>query len=344
LGVETSKDEHFIAFRDRLRRFEQAYHRDYPCFKTDPLARFLIDVGRWSPMKGAVWGFAVVCLTYVIGISIHWISGREVAGITHTFIDVLYDVSLVPVVFGYYIWISTRPAYLFLKLGEHNIAPGGEKTYQAFVTTSLGVIHHRRIHALSLLTTLALVFYHIHGAAAGSGPWGSETVIYTFYYAIKVPFTWMFAWYMTGVIVLKAVMSVWRFRILLRQWFFRLSPGARDAFGGLKPLIDFTAVSFYFIVACGFGLCLLVARGLTLGYFRKDMLVHISLMLYVALSFLFVYLSLQPIQRLIEKTKKRIGQRLERYGIPLPSLFTVKTVCRFACFTLAPVLLFFLLF
>jgi hypothetical protein len=129
----------------------------------------------------------------------------------------------------------------------------------------------------------------------------------------------------------------------MRQEYLKINMSHTDTYGGLKPLIDFSITFSYFIMACGFGFILLVARGISLGYFQKDFMVHFSLLLYVIISLLFYGLALYPIQKFIIKTKSRIGKKIKQYNILTNLIFTPATICKHVFITLAPVLLFFLL-
>ena len=343
--MDKKPDDQFLEFSRKLARFRQANESYFQGYQSDPLARLLIGKLKMSPLKSTLLGLAVVVATYAMGVGVLFATGKGVAGITKTGIDIIYDFSLIPLVYGYYVWMSTRPMYVFLKLNENNVATDKQDEYDQFVHRSVhGVINHPLIYLFSISAALGVAAYHYLSAAGGSNIWGDDPAVFWIFYFIKIPVTWMLAWYMTCVIVLKAILSTWRFRLLLTQSYFQIDVANRDAHGGLKPLIGFSINISYFIVACGAGLTLLVARGLTLEYFQKDLLVHLALFLYLAVSFWFFYLALNPIQSLIKKTLERIDRTLERYKLVPRTVFTLATVCRCLCLTLAPVVLLLLLF
>lgn len=338
---EMNREKGFREFRDMLKSFKSAKDDYLHSYRRDPLASFLIKNLKFTPVKSALLGFGIVFLTYLAGYIVHFLMGEEVAGITMTPLDIVYDFFIIPVIYGYYLWISTRPSYVLLKIKENGVLLGTEKEFDKFISLhSNYIINHRWVHLISFLTAAGLVVTTISLAAAGSDLWGPENANYSILYFIKIPITWAIPQYMVCVIYLKELLSIWTFRKLLKHEELEINMFHRDRCGGLKPISDYLLTFTYFIMACGFAFVLLITRSIEFGYFKEDIFVNLSLFVYICISYVFFYFPLHPVHNLMQKLREDIKDTLQP-GQFIPSrAFTFSTAGKLASAISAPILVF----
>jgi len=127
-------------------------------FVSDPLASFMIRKLRLNPVKGALVGMAFVFVSFLFGLLLYLLTAQEIAGIIKTLVDILFDFSLVPVVFGYYVWISPRAGWVFSEMKERGVELSGEKDYTDTVAGYVkGITNHRFWIRASAMVTIGLI-------------------------------------------------------------------------------------------------------------------------------------------------------------------------------------------
>jgi len=310
-------------------------------YRRDFMARYFIDKLRLTPLKSAALGLLLVLSTYSLGLILHIILHRPIAGITISAIDFIYDLVMIPVVFGYYVWISVKSSYLFLELQSNGTIINGEKNIEHFVSTSVnGLINRKLWSAISGATAIASVLITVCVAATYSTIWGPRESSFILFFLIKVPLLWGLSWYMVIMIFLKETAIIISIRRLFTKKEFRLNALNEDLHGGLKPVVDFATRFSYFIMACGFGFVLLFLRSWKYSYTHEDIFVIIALFLYIILACFFFFSPLRPAQRLSLKLKREYFSEARKVEniVLIPPLRPI-TVFRFALTSSLPVLL-----
>ncbi len=332
--------QRFRRFKERVKIFKAARQSYLQSYQKDPLAFWLINKFKLSPLKSALLGAGIVGLTYLIGFALHWLQNREVAGITRTAVDIVYDFGLIPVIYGYYVWVSTAAPLVFFRLSGNGISLGRPGGYHTLVTRlSKDVINHKLVFMFSFAAALTTASVYLSKAVTYPSIWGAGTADFWVLYLVKIPVTWMIPWYMVCVIFLKEVLSIWSFNRLLVHRDLKINMFHPDKCGGLKPIGDYLLTFTYLIMGCGFGFVLLIYRSIEFGYFHRDRLVHLGLFIYLILSFFFFYFPLHPVHRLMKRLKREIQARIEQKRFLPSRAFTPAMLGKFVFAAAAPILL-----
>lgn len=337
---ESAKFNKYIEnFRAKVNFFRFARENYLNAYQKDPLAKLFVRKFRLSPIKSGLLGLGTVLLTYLIGCIQYLWSGQEVVGITRTILDFIYDLYLIPMVYGYYIWVSTRPPYIFLKLQEDGISFKNNDEYNRFVTLHVNyIINSRYIYILSFIIAFSLGCLTIYKGMTGSTIWGVPYANPILFYFFKVPITWGIPLYMVCVIFLKETMSVYTFRKLLNYGKLNIDMFHKDKCGGLKPISDYLLTFVYFIVACGLGLVYLVLRSVGFGYFKEDIIIKLALLGYLGITYFFFYFPLHPVHKVMKKLKEEIQTKMGWEGFLPVRAFTPSTLIKFTSALMVPLL------
>jgi hypothetical protein len=333
-----SKQDRFIEdFQQKVSYYKYAKQNYLDSFQKDPLAKLLVQKFRFSPVKSGLVGLGIVLLTYIIGyIQFFW-TGQEVAGITEAGFDFIYDLFLVPLVYGYYIWVSTRPPYIFLKLQEDGISFSNKEEYDGFVTFHVNNrINIKYIYISSFITSFGLACSTILLTASGTTVWGAPGANFMVLCFLKVPITWAIPWYMVCVIFLKETMTVWTFRKLLKSGKLNIDMFHKDKCGGLKPISDYLLTFVYLIVVCGFGLGYLISRSIKFGYFNQDIFIRLTSLVYLGLTYFYFYFPLHPVHKAMKKLELEIRAKMNWEGFLPLRAFTTSTFLKYVSSVIAP--------
>lgn len=327
----------FTHFRQRVESFKYARENYLKTYRKDPLAFWLVNKLRLSPLRGAWLGAGIVCLTYLIGVFLYLVQNRQIAGITQTAIDIVYDFTLIPLIYGYYIWVSTTPPVVLFKLSENGVSMRNAGDYNKLVEHLSGnVINHKSIFLFSFAAALTTASIYFYKAVTYPNIWGDPADNFWVLYLLKIPITWTIPWYMACVIFLKQVAAIWSFNQLLQHPDLKINMFHPDRCGGLKPVGDYLIRFTYLMMGCGFGFVLLIYRSIEFKYFEKDILVHLCLIAYLLLSVFFFYFPFHPVNRLMKRLKREIQERLEQRRFLPSRAFTPAMFGQFILATTAP--------
>ena len=302
-------------------------------FVSDPLASFVIRKLRLNPVKNALIGLGFVFVTYLAGFLLHLLTGQEVAGITKTWVDILYDFLLVPVVFGYYVWISPRAGWTFLEMKDRGVELSGGKDYTDTVAGYVNdIVNHRFWVRASAMVTLGLIAITYITFFRGETIWGpGEASPYIFLFW-KVPVVWGLSWYMVMMVFSKEIAMVYSVRKLVRSGRLVLNFSHPDRQGGLKPIYDYAKNFSYFITAIGFGFALLYFRGFRYEYIYRDVMVNAGFLVYLGLACFFFFSPLSPVQKVVK------GYREEAVKMAMLPPLRPATVLSFFAITFLPII------
>jgi len=261
-------------------------------FVSDPLASFMIRKLRLNPVKGALVGLAFVFVSFLFGLLLHLLTAQEIAGITKTLVDILFDFFLVPVVFGYYVWISPRAGWMFSEMKERGVELSGEKEYTDTVAGYVnGITNHRFWIRAAAMVIIGLIVITYITFFRGETIWGpSEANPYLFLFW-KMPVVWGFSLYMVMMIFSEEIAMVYSVRKLVRSGRLVLNFFHPDRHGGLKPIYDYAKNFSYFITAIGFGFALLYFRGFRYEYIYRDVMMNAGFLVYLGLACFFFFFS-----------------------------------------------------
>jgi hypothetical protein len=330
-------------FQDQLSDFFADYQRKIKAlmlardkylltFLKDPLARLLINCLRLSPLKSVLAAALITAATYSVGYIIHFTYNVEVAGITKTFWDFVYDIILVPLTVGFYTWISARSSYIFYQLDLSGIVIDADDYTHAVTEVSRNMLNNSLIFIFSCCAAVCMAALTIYNAARGSTVWGPREANYTIFFFIKVPVIWMIPWYMVCVIYLRELMLVVSIRRIIDANKLDVSKYHKDRCAKLKPITAHLRRFNYYLAACGAGFIFLVARSLHYGYFVNDVIVNSCLVVYVLISCFFFYFPLYRVNKSVASYEgKSFGESAWVWG---RGLALEHALCTIACVVL----------
>jgi len=321
-------------FENTLNIFKDAKEKYLFSFVNDPLAFLLIRKLRLNPWRSALLGFTLVFITYLIGFLLHFILSTEMSGITKTGIDWLFDFILIPVVFGYYVWISPKAGYLFLELKNRGIRLSDEGDYNTFASSSINNLVNNKFWIwASLAITICLLLLTIASVLTGSTLWGPKEGSHILFIFWKVPVVWGLSWYMVLLIFAKETTTVFSIRRLLKKKHLIPNLTHKDKQAGLNPIYEYARTFSYFIMAAGFGFALLYIRGFRYEYISKDFLISLGFLIYIGLSCFFFFLPLGPAHGLLKNLKNETEGKIILLSPLRPAI-----VMKFTLVSLLPII------
>lgn len=337
---KTAKDEAVSEFlrreEENARITHEALVRYARSYRKDPLADLLIRKLSLTPLKAGMLGFALTFITYAVGFALYAILKKPIAGITAVSMDLIYDFSLVPIVFGFYVWAAPKAGYLFLELKKRGVRFEREGEFDAFAEYSCKkVINSRACIALSGAVTAFLAVLTIYSAATFDTRWGPRHSNFILFCAWKVPVLWGLSWYMAFMTFLRGITTAVSLKRLMKK-----GPAINilhmDRQGGLKPISDYAMTFAYFVMACGYAFALLFIRSWKYAYWRDDIIVDIGFVIYLALASYIFFLPLLPAESVVKKTRQELAFEVSREFNIVPILRPA-FVLRFAVITLMPI-------
>jgi len=337
---KTAKDEAVSEFlrreEENARTTHEALVRYARSYRKDPLADFLIRRLGLTPLKAGILGFALTLITYAVGFALYAILKKPIAGITAVSMDLIYDFSLIPIVFGFYVWAAPKAGYLFLELKKRGVRLEREGEFEAFAEYSCKkLINSTASIALSGAVTAFLAVFTIYSAATFDTRWGPRHSNFILFCAWKVPVLWGLSWYMAFMTFLRGVATAVVLKRLMKK-----GPAINimhmDRQGGLKPISDYAMTFAYFVMACGYAFALLFIRSWKYAYWRDDLIVQIGFVIYLALASYIFFLPLLPAESVVKKTRQELAFEVSREFNIVPMLRPA-FVLRFAVITLMPI-------
>jgi hypothetical protein len=343
---------HAKGFRDFRRQVEQmnAARRNYlHSFLRDPLARLLIKTLRFSPWKGFSFSLGIVALSYILRAAIHFGQGGSPTVMGRAVIDCLYDLILVPVTVGVYIWLSARLPYVTFALSRNGVRwkpPDGESRYPA-AELHRNILNRASVFLGALGIMAILLAIHLVPFREHHWLWSGHRGEWLVFFLVKFPFTWLVPWYMVAVVFIKQILFVLYFRRVFGLAGLKIDLEHPDRCGGLNIFIDYLLRFTYYLMLCASGIALLTLRSIRLGYFRRDFLLHALILGYIPVCLFFFYFPLHPlrmrIKGLLGDFRERIRENPRFYlGFVSPGMqrrFLMVVISPFVFFYLLGILL-----
>jgi|GEM_PF-2767740 len=320
MSVGRHPHDRFADFRARLREFKYARDHFLFAYRRDPLAGFLIDRLRLDPGKAALIGGGMTVIVYAIGYLYSLMSGHPLAGISRTAFDIFYDIIVIPATWACYRWISTASTTLFLQLGRDSWNPGRDPGPGNFVSRAIDRVNSRGYWMLASIATVLLTancILHVSGPGPGPGKGGS--ILYLI--LVKVPFLWIPAWYMVGIILIKVFVTVFLLRRILAAGLFSPKPRITISPRRIEQVRNFLLNFTYYLGTCGYALLILYIRGSRYGYFHHQGLIYTATLLYLFITLFCFFFPLHPVSRLAGRIRGKSGA--ERNRRPYSTVFRI---------------------
>jgi hypothetical protein len=301
-----------------LRKFRIIYNSSkgyYYSYRSDKLAKILLERFSFTPFKSALIGFLITLIFYFLAFIIHLITKQDVAGlgINELYIDFFYDVLLMCIVFYYYIWISINAQKIFLDIQLIEYENQEFNNRIDYIVTNH--INHPIIPFIAVIITLLLVaLIEYTSFTEEKIMWGTEDANFLLFRIVKVPFVWGIGYYMIIVVFLKQIITVWEIRDLGKK--FRLLDHSDNKIKEklLSIISKYTSTFSYLICICGLGYLYLISRGLIFSYLDKDIIVINSAVIYVILSGYFYFFPLHPfLDKIYNHIKEREFDEIQSY-------------------------------
>lgn len=278
----------------------------FPTYAGDPLAVWLLDKLRLSPLSIAL--LSLILGGLVMGLSLAIYALAFPAETLENFLTwqsenwqgAVYGGLVVPLGVGFYGWINIATSDLFPQLFRDRVFGWSDVEFEAVLTQ--GENSPERVYnywgwtAAAIAVTSAYTVASL-ALAAWLGPWGSPEPVGDdswIYLLVGCPF-WTVGVYMVCMIAVKEFATIYGLRRLFQSEAFRLIPLHPDGCGGLQALSKYALRFGYFLAVAGLGLALLSLQSLSVGieHFSRDYALHLGLALYVVLAPLTFFASVR---------------------------------------------------
>ncbi|HDP95430.1 MAG TPA: hypothetical protein ENN40_08750 [Candidatus Aminicenantes bacterium] len=335
-------DAHYRSFSKKVDMLRIARERYLQAFKTDPLAGFMINKLRLSPLKSGLAGFFLVALTYLAGGVVFSPGAKGIIGPPSGWLDALYDFSMIPITFFFFVWLAARLPYLFLRLHQNGVSLAKAPDLPDFAAHVLHKrVFNKTITTLAVMLALGLAAVHFVQILGGNA-WGGAVDRGSAFHYLKIFLIWIPAWYMFFTIFARELVFIREFRRAVRNYRLNLNLTNPDKCGGLRPLAEYLLQFSYYNAACGFGLSLLIIRSIKFGDFGSGILVHLGIVAYLIVSFLLFLSPFHPIFLLMRKMKADIRARAKTMEWLIDRILPLEILYKHAFATFAPVVVLFL--
>lgn len=281
---------------------------EFRAFQGDPIGRILLGRLRLSPTKLALGSLGCVLLFGAASIPVYalpFVSGNVLEALSAAgWVPIVYALTVIPLAFGFYAWISIESGRLYARLHAAGVFEMDEQSFRSTLVGDAGYV--RSTHSAGAwaaaggaITLLVLLVWVVDGARTGA--WSDDDGVL---WALFVPLSTLGV-YMVCMVAARQfsnVMSLWH---IFRTCQLRLRPFHPDRAGGLSPLSEFTIAFGYFLALAGFGLALLSIQSQADGRFSSDYLLHVGLGLYIVLAPLTFFGMLGSAHQAMDEAKAR---------------------------------------
>lgn len=247
---------------------------DLNFYMGDRLARFILVRG-WSPLQVALSIYGLALLSSFL---IAWTAGTLFPNQTALALleDEFYFLSetiMVPVIWGYYLWICQAPANVLTELAEADVLePRAEDVNRAKEILE----NHWVIGAVILIAGLASLIYYLQYADFFPLLWYNTRLEFLLLRSILVIFPTAFA----GCSLLaRGIINVLVFKRVLRG--VNVNPLHPDRAGGLLPLGQYALRTTYLIALAGIVAALAEYSAIQKGTFSTATFFHLAILVYV---------------------------------------------------------------
>lgn len=283
----------------RARDLKKARENYLHAFFADPLANFLVHKLALSPWRTFFYCQIFVVVLYAIRSLLFFRLNYGPPALERFLIDFIYDFTLVPATYAYYIWISSRQGYVTYRL-EHESALFARESNRSFSTKIHAQLNNPWLFRLAATLSFLLLLLHFVKLKQGAWIWFDAESDYFFFLVFKTPFTWIIPWYMAAVIFSKQIIFIWHIRTFLKTVKYNLEIIHRDQSAVLKPLSKYLLQFSNYMLICALGILLLLYRSIHFEYFKSDFLVHLAVILYLPACY---YLFCSPLRPLLIRIK-----------------------------------------
>ncbi|MHB8104891.1 MAG: hypothetical protein ACYDG5_05055, partial [Dehalococcoidales bacterium] len=199
--------------------------------------------------------------------------------------NLVFNIFVIPLIAGFYLWISSAPQVLIANLISSEIfikvCENQKKELVVFFGSTKKLLNKQwPLIALifGIMAVPLLVLFNTLGfglIAQGEHNWVGSIIIFP-YLSLTI--------YMVFMIITKGITTILLIRNLFRSFAITLFPWHPDHCGGLYDINNYALKFTYIIAICGFGLGLLILHSSSADKFFNDFLLWIALGLYIFLA------------------------------------------------------------
>jgi len=272
----------------------------------DVLAKILVLKLKWSPVKtGVIVYIFSILLSIVIAAITDTLYFKDSA-ITGLFNDLFYWLSetiLIPILWGYYVWVISAPYSVIEKLEGSGVIKKNEETFE----TAKSFLEKGNIGIASITFSfvIGIAYYFQHHQAVNLWLGASKPLL-----MLRILFVILPTGYVTWSFILRLIQNARLFKKLLKD--VVLHPLHPDKAGGLRPLGRYALATTYIIAFGGSVTALgeyiwLKSADLPDAYFF-----HAALGLYLILAPLVFFAPLSGAHEAMRKAKDNLIQQLSK--------------------------------
>lgn len=284
----------------------------FKSYRSDPLARLIIDRLRLAPYQFALAIVGVTIFLYALTAALYAVfypdnvlvdflvwARRSWAHLVFLFIP--------PAIMGFYCWINIATGKLFDGLVRDKIIESSNDKLRNIILhgkESIQEAYNRKTWVVVsiIIVTIALALSIVRpGFREAVGAIGSDIVIFNI---VMLPFLALQI-YTVCMIVAKEVITIRSLGKLFEQTSINLRPLHPDKCGGLRRLQGYAITVTYAIALAGLGLSLLAYLSFQAGHLANNYLLHILLLSYLILAPYFFFATLGTAHQAMKTNKEK---------------------------------------
>jgi hypothetical protein len=269
-------------------------------YRGDPVATFLIDKLRLTPVTLALFWTTIVVLVGLITASISGslFSNAEQMGLIQDWIWWVWSLLITPVMSGYYLWSSNSLGELIRTLQQSDVLTFGEDTIRKI--EDVFQKPWRKFLAFPIMVTTGVLFFVSRGEFSGFATSSIATRLGT-------SITYSVLSFFGSMLVFNLLLNVWLIRDFMKDKPLNINPLHPDRSGGLKALSDYSIKVIYLIAIFGLAWGVESFRLIAAGY---DWAVVLGILFYVVVAILSFFAPLSTAHEEMEKAKTKLLKKL----------------------------------
>ena len=216
---------------------------EFKAYRRDPLARLLIDRLEWPSWKFSSIYVTAYLASLGLAFLVYWLTDDGPNTILLGGVGALFALILVIIVTGgfgsgFYVYMSRRAGSLYQDLSAMEVIDSSNEGLRNLVTGELNSIFKNQDRAFwpwlaaAITIFLAATIVYFQGFYPGRT---AETIARSTIVFATLPF-WSLAFYMVGLIVARALVTIRGLYKVFRVAEVRVHPLHPDKCGGLEPL------------------------------------------------------------------------------------------------------------
>lgn len=268
-------------------------------YRSDPLARFLLDRCRLTPVSFALLSAIIMTGLYILSA---WASNTlvlrgEPKGLLEDWFPWLWVCFFNPVILGYYLWAAKAIGKLSRNLEKANVV----EIYEKNIDMALSAYQQpwRKVFALGIAIICSLLFFL---SRSDFDNWtGSGTLPKLAATTVTLPTI-----YMGSMLVLNLITNIWVIQEFLSNKELQVNPLHPDQCGGLSSLSEYSLKTAYLAAVFGGMIGLSEYQVITQGLAQRYWILHLGLLLYLVVSLLCFFAPLLTAHTGMKEAKEKL--------------------------------------